>query len=139
MKNKIIILIIILVVILIAAGYFAYTFFKEKPNPKEVVSEIFSLQAIVSQIDIQNNFLMVKPMGKDDEIKVIISDSTKLTKLSAPFDPKNPPPPGTSFTPEEKEVALKDFKVGDQILVKSNQNIAGKTEFDDIEFIQILP
>jgi len=139
MKKKIIILIITLVAILIAAGYFVCISLKEKPNPKEVVSEIFSLQAIVSRIDVQNNFLIVKPMNEENEIKVIVSGTTKLTKLSAPFDSKNPPPPGTSFIPEKTEITLKDFKLGDQILIKTNKNIAGKGEFGDVEFIQILP
>jgi len=82
---------------------------------------------------------MVKPSGKEDQVKVILSDITKLIKLESPFSPENPPPPGTQFTPKQTEISLKDFKEGDEVFIETLKNIAGKNEFNNVELIQILP
>jgi len=100
--------------------------------------EVLSLSAIVSSVDADNNFLMVKPVGQEQEVKVIISEITKLIRLEFPFDPNNPPEEGT-FTPEQTEIEISDFKAGDNIFIKVKEDIAGKTEFDSVDFIQILP
>ncbi len=101
--------------------------------------EMLSLSAIVSSVDADNNFLMAKPANQTQEVKVILSETTKLIKLEYPFDPENPPEPGTQFTPKQTEIKISDFKAGDDIFIKVKENIAGKTEFDSVDFIQILP
>jgi len=101
--------------------------------------EVLSLSGKVSSVNNVGNFLMVKPAGKEDEVKVIISEMAKLIKLTVPFDEKNPLPPGTQFTPKEKEIKLSDFKTGDEILVLAKNDITGKTEVDNITLVQILP
>ena len=142
-KNHFIVIAIIIILILGGIVYFSFLL-KEKAKfegksfktGEGIIEEIFSLSGVVLSADGANNFLMVKPSGKEGEIKVILSETTKLIKLETPFSPENPPPPGTQFTPEQAEITLKDFKEGDEIFIKTTQNIAGKTEFDDVEFIQ---
>ena len=81
---------------------------------------------------------MVKPAGQEKEIKVVLSDATKLIKLEFLFDPKNPPKEAT-FTPKQTEIEISDFKAGDNVFIKTTENIAGKSEFDDVDSIHILP
>jgi hypothetical protein len=143
-KNQIIILVV--VIVLIFGGIIGWTLIqkgkipvKEEVTPKEeVVEEVFSLSGIVSSVDVENNFLMVKPVNQEKEVKVIVSKTTKLVKLELPFDPKNPPKEAT-FTPKETEIKISDFKAGDNVFIKTTENIAGKSEFDDVDFIHILP
>ena len=142
-KNQIIILAVI--VVLIFGGVIGWTLIQKGKIPsgeeitsKEEVEEVFSLSGIVSSVDAENNFLMVKPAGEEKEIKVVLSDTTKLIKMEFPFDPKNPPKEAT-FTPKQTEIEISDFKVGDNIFIKTAENIAGKTEFDNVDFIHILP
>jgi len=149
-KNQIILLVVILL-ILIFGGIF-YWSRQEKaklppevkvPEEEKVAEEIFSLSAVVSRVDAENNFLIVNPREKDGtistkEIKVILSEDTKLLKLEFPFDPKNPPKEAT-FTPELVEVTIEDFKEGDPVFIKTNKDITGKTEIGDVNFIHILP
>lgn len=111
---------------------------EEVTQKEEEVKELFSLSGIVSSVDVENNFLMVKPTGQEKEIKVVLSDATKLIKIEFPFDPKNPPKEAT-FTPEQTEIEISDFKAGDNVFIKTTENIAGKTEFDNVDFIHILP
>lgn len=144
-KNQIIVAIIIISII----GVIIYLSFlvKEKFQLKGGIfktgegqaEEMFSLSGAVLSVDAEDNFLTAKPSGKEVEIKVIISETTKLIKLELPFSPENPPEPGTQFTPEQTEISLKDFKQGDEIFIKTKENIAGKTEINNVEFIQILP
>jgi len=140
-KNQIIIILVIL--LLIFGVIFYFTFFKKEKSKlggeEEKTEEIFSLSGRVIAVNSENNFLIVKTMDKGTEVKVVVSKETKLIKLEAPFPEDKIPPPGTQFIPKEKEITLSDFKVGDEILVKTLKNIAGKKEFDDVEFIQILP
>ena len=141
------IIILAVIIVIIFGGIIGWALFpKEKPLPKEevikervIIEEIFSLTGVVSEVNVENNFLMVRPMRKEKEVKVIVSEATRLIKLELPFDPENPPPPGTQFTPKQIEITLADFKEGEEISIKTTQNIAGKTEFGDVEFIQILP
>ena len=140
-KNQI----IILVAVLILAGIIGWTLLQKPELPKEEVvseeeevEEIFSLSAIVSGVDVENNFLMVKPAGEEKEIKVILSETTKLIKLEFPFDPKSPPKEAT-FTPIQTEIEISDFKAGDNVFIKTKKNIAGKSEFNDVDFIHVLP
>ena len=144
-KNQIIILAVIIV--LIFGGIIGWTLIQKgklpsgewvTPKEEEKVEEVFSLSGIVSSVDAENNFLMVKPAGEEKEIKVVLSDTAKLIKLEFPFDPKNPPKEAT-FTPIQTEIGISDFKTGDNVFIKTTENIAGKSEFDDVDFVHILP
>ncbi len=142
-KNQIIILII--VVILIFGGIIGWGLIQksklspsgERGEKQEKAQEVLSLSAIISSVDVENNFLMVKPTGQENDVKVILSETTKLIKLELPFDPKNPPKEGT-FTLKQTEIEIADFKVGDNIFIKAKENIAGKSEINNVDFIQIL-
>ena len=144
-KNKPIIPIIIL--ILIIGGIVFFLLLpkerKEEVTPKEEIvkeeiPEIFSLSAIISKIDIENNFLIVKIPQENQEFKVYLSESTKITKLKFPFDLKNPPPEAT-FIPEKTSLTIEDLKIGDHLFIVTTKNIYGKTEFNDVSQIQVLP
>ena len=142
-KNQIIILVV--VIILIFGGIIGWALVQkskipvgEEVTPEEEVEEVFSLSAVVLSVNAENNFLMVKPAGEEKEIRVVLSDTTKLIKLEFPFDPKNPPKEAT-FTPTQTEIKISDFKAGDNVFIKTTENIAGKTEFDNVDFIHILP
>jgi len=142
-KNQIIILVVIVVLIfggIIGWGLMQKSKISEEGTGQEQteIKEVLSLSAIVSSADADNNFLMVKPAGQEQEVKVIISETTRLIRLEFPFDPNNPPKEGT-FTPEQTEIEISGFKAGDNIFIKVKEDIAGKTEFDSVDFIQILP
>jgi len=145
-KNYFIVIAIILILIIGGTVYFSFLL-KEKAKfegekfktGEGIIEEVFSLSGAVLRVDVENNFLMVKPSGKEENIKVLVSPDSKLIKLELPFSPENPPEPGTQFTPKQTEITLKDFKEGDEIFIKTTKNIAGKTEFDDVDFIHILP
>ena len=143
-KNQIIILVV--VVVLIFGGIIGWNLVQKSKIPtgeeitpeEEEVEEVFSLSAVVLSVDAQNNFLMVKPVNQEKEIKVVLSDTTELIKLEFPFDPKNPPKEAT-FTPIQTEVEISDFEAGDNVFIKTTENISGKTTFDNVDFIHILP
>ena len=137
---------IIIVVVLVFGGIISWTLLqKGKIYPKEEVipeveeiEEVFSLSGIVSGVDAENNFLMVKPVGEEREVKLILSETVRLIKLEFPFDPKSPPKEGT-FTTKQTEIKISDFKTGDNVFIKAKENIAGQSEFNNIDFIHILP
>jgi len=142
-KNQIIILVIIIVLIL--GGIIGWSLVKkpkiptgEEVTPEEEVEEIYSFTATVLSVDAGNNFLMVKPAKEEKEIKVVLSGATKLIRVEFPFDPTNPPAEA-SFTPKQTEIEISDFEVGDNVFVKARENIAGKTEFGNVDFVHILP
>jgi len=142
-KNQIIVLIVIIV--LIFGGIIVWTILQkpkiptgEEVTPEEKVEEKFSFTATILSVDTLNNFLMVKPAKEEKEIKVVLSETTKLIKVEFPFDPTNPPAEAT-FTPIQTEIEISDFKTGDNVFIKAKENIAGKTEFDNVDFIHILP
>ncbi|MBL7142314.1 MAG: hypothetical protein ISS83_01425 [Candidatus Pacebacteria bacterium] len=143
-RNKIIIILVILV--LISVMVFCFFFFKKEKAGFEgesfttgegVITETLSLAGKVSSIDIENGFLTIKTAN--GEFKVIVSETTKLIKLEAPFSPDNSPPAGTEFVPEKKEIILSDFKEGDEVLVISQEDISGKNEINNVNLVQILP
>jgi hypothetical protein len=132
-KNQIIIL--ALVIVLIFGGIIGWFLVQKSKIP---LKEVFDLSGIVSSVDAENNFLMVKPAGEEKEIKVVLSDDTKLIKIEFPFDPANPPAE-TNFAPFKTEIEISDFKSGDNVFIKVTENIAGKTELDNVDFIHLLP
>jgi hypothetical protein len=142
-KNQIIVLIVIIV--LIFGGIIGWTILQkpkiptgEEVTPEEEVEEKFSFTATILNVDTLNNFLTVKPVEEEKEIKVVLSDTTKLVKIEFPFDPTNPPAEAT-FTPKQTEIEISDFREGDSVFIKARENIAGKTEFDNVDFVHILP
>jgi len=145
--TKIQIIIFSIILILIIAGIVYFVSLPEKKEEilpekeeiiKEEIPEIFSLSAIISKIDIENNFLIVKIPQEDQEFKVNLSQETKITKLKFPFDPKNPPPEAT-FIPEKTLLNIGDLKIADHLFIVTTKNIYGQTEFDDVSQIQVLP
>ncbi|MCK4474169.1 hypothetical protein KAU40_02810 [Candidatus Parcubacteria bacterium] len=147
-KNQIIILGVVVVLILVWIISLSISPAEKVPTDKEItpvgdevkkpVEQVFSLSGKVSSVSAENNFLMVKPRNQETEVKVVISDTTKLIKLELPFDPANPPK-DVPLVAEQTEIALSDFQEGDNIFIKTNENIAGKTEFNSVNFIHILP
>lgn len=139
--------IIAISVILILGGIIYLSFLVKEKQPEGgsfktgegTAEEVFTLSGKVLNVDAENNALTVESANEKKELKVVISETTKLIKLELPFGPENPPEPGVQFTPEQTEISLGDFKEGDEIFIKTKENIAGKTEFDGVEFIQILP
>jgi len=148
--TKIPLIVLVLILILIAGGIIYWsTLSKEKhvitpPVEKEEIfeeeelPETFTLNATISKINVKDNYLLVKPIEEEKEIKVILNEDTEITRLKFPFDPKNPPLKGT-FTLEKEKISIDGLKVGDQILIKTNINIAGKKEFDDVIWLQVMP
>lgn len=130
-KNKIILTAIIVLLILIAL----FVVFK-KINFNQ---EISTLSATVLSVDAEKNILTVKPQGAEDEIKVMISNKTKMTRLEASFDSDNPPAPGTEFIPVQTDITIYGFQAGDEVLIKSSDNIYGKNTINNVEFINVLP
>jgi len=130
-KNTIIVLCVI--IMLIIGGIIAFSFLqKEKissgeqsvseeeflEESEEKSNQVFGFLAMISNIDIGNNFLIVKPEADEKkEIKIIIGEETSL----------------------EDKVDISDFREGNVIFIKAKTNIIGKTEIDDIEFIRVLP
>jgi len=97
--------------------------------------EIYSVSGKITKIEDKTIWMEAQirvsqfplPGGKEiekREIKVNVTDETKIVKIEIPEIPL--PPPEGPF----KEVLLKfkDLKVGDQITVSSKENIKNKTE-----------
>lgn len=139
-KNQIII--IIVAVVLIFGGFIGWIFIhKGKTTPQTVnqeqAQEVLSFSGTVSGVDVENSFLMVKPLDQEKEFKVIVSDTTKLIKLG--FPPNfNKLPKGSSFTPTQTGIEISGFKVEDNVFVKTKTDITGRSELNDVDFIQIL-
>src|SRR4030042_3648243 len=135
-RNKIIIILIILV--LIAALVFYFFFLKKEKTEFEgesfttgenVNTEILSITGKVSSIDLENSFLIIKT--EKEEIKVIVSGTTKLLELKWPSSFNDNLPAGTQIVPEKKEISLSDFTEGKEVLVISLEDITGKSEINN--------
>ena len=141
-KNQTIVLAIIVIIVL--GGLVVWSLVQkpevpfEEEEEEEELAEVFSMSGVVSSVDVASSFLMVKPANQEGEVKVLVSETTRLLKLEFPFDPKNPPSEAT-FTPIETDVELSDFQQGDNVFIKVMENIAGKSEFGNVDFIHILP
>jgi len=152
LKNTLIVLVIIIVIIV--GGIIVFNFLqKEKAAPTqesaveeepseesaESSKEIFSLSATVLSVDSENNFLMVKPKDQETEIKVILSEETKIKKLGVPSGTGSTSGQGGVFTPIEKYIEISDIRTGDKLFITTGTNIAGKSEFNDVKMIQVYP
>ena len=143
-RNKIIILVVVL--ILIAALVFYFFFLRKEKTEFEgenfttgenTVVQILSFTGKISGIDLENSFLMVKT--DKEEIKVIVSETTKLLELNWPASFSKDLPAGTKVVPERKEISLSDFTEGKEVLVISEEDITGKSEINNVSLVQILP
>jgi len=133
-KNKII-LGIIVIVVLAGIVYLASSGQEDTELGEQgEVQEVLSLSAVVLNVDAENNSLMVKPNKEEREVKVVLSETTKLIRLEFLSDSE-----GGVFTPTQTEIEISDFKTGDKVFIKAKENIAGKSEFNKIDFIHILP
>jgi hypothetical protein len=146
-KNKKIIIILLILAVMIASCYLSIYLLKEK-NKFEGKSfttgegeykEVLGFSGIILDVNITGKSLIVKPTDKENTVRVIISESTRLVKLIAPFDENNSSSPGTQFASEEKLITISDLKKEDQVLVLTKEGITGKTEINDVSFIQVLP
>lgn len=147
-KTAIIVLVAVIVIVIGGIIVFNFVSHKEKIAPaeqavseenlveKQEATEVTGLSATVLSVDVENNFLTVKPENQDKEIKVIISDGTEIIKLGFP---KDMPEHGGVFVPTEEKIDISGFNEGDQIYIRTTTNLAGKTELNDVEFIQVLP
>jgi len=137
-KNQIIISTII--IILIFGGIIGWALILEReeilPIEEEIPTveeEIFGLTGWVSGVDTENNFLIIKSERNKKELKVFVSDDTELIKRDLPDDlPEN-----GYFIFQDKKIKLSDFKEGDYIAITTSENIAGKTEFNNVINIRV--
>jgi len=145
-KRKIIaiILVILIVVIIVVslsifwqkkkADFDGQTFVaEESKEPQEL-----SLFGKISDIDSENHILTIQLAG-EKEVKIMISQETRLTKLTPPFSSDDSPLPGTQFIPEETEISFSDFEEGNDIYALSKEGVNGKSELNNIESVKILP
>lgn len=142
---------IVLVVVIIIVGGIFYLGSQEKkegpspsvsPSEKEAEEEgeqvMLSMAGIISEVNAEGSFLMVKPSQQEKEYKIKLSPDTEIIQLKFPFDPTGAPAEGT-FTPERIAIGIRDLKVDDSVLIEAKTNMAGKTEIDDVTRIQVLP
>ena len=135
-------LIILTIAVFVCFGFFYLLFQKIETEREKVVSElpgegVFSLSATVLSVDTKNNFLVVKT-AEEKEIKVILSKDTKLIRLEFPFDLQNSQEE-TVFTLKRTEIKISDLKEGDRVFIKALKDITGRTEFDNVDYIEVLP
>lgn len=126
---------IIIIILLFLVGA---TFYYWQYRIKSIREEVFGFSGVVYSVDAENNFLIVRPQEKEKEVKVTLSPDTRLMKLNFPINLKDILEE-EEFTMEEAQATIGDFEVGDNIFVKTNKNIAGRTEFNDVIFIHIMP
>ncbi|MBI2092992.1 MAG: hypothetical protein HYT75_08390 [Deltaproteobacteria bacterium] len=144
--KKKIYLIALTVLVLLAIGVFFFSanqtektsenleIFQEAPP-----IEVFSLASVISRVDLEQKLIFVQHPTEDKEIKVLVDDGAEIVKLEFPFDPKNPPSGGTTFSPKLTKIALGDLAPGSHALIESSENIYQKLELDHVKRIQILP
>lgn len=143
-KNKIVLFAILILIIIV--GVVIY-FKKPKEQPPQITPtpsptvkinnrESFGLAATILSVDTANKFIIVKPDKGGNDIKVILSGNTRIEKIKPPaLDPKNP---SKIIALEILSVKITDFKKDDSVFIKSSQNIIGKTEINNIDYIQIF-
>lgn len=141
-KKALIVLSVVLVLTTAIISWIIFQKIKFPPEEKiyrkeETGEKILSLMAKISKIDARKNRLIVKPLKEEKEIGVILSQDTEIIKLEFPFSLSNPPE--KEFTLKRTEIKISQLKEGDTIFIKTDKNIAGKTEFNNIDFIEVLP
>ncbi len=101
----------------------------------ELIGKVFVFSAVVLSTNVSEKFLIVQQEGTTSEIKIILSNETDIRKLGVP---SNAPKFGM-FIPTEKEINISDLKAGDKVSIRARNNIVGKAEISDIEYIEVLP
>ena len=141
-KETVIIIISIILVFSFLLGWSvikvvkAYKLKMDSAGQEIVKMEAFSFSGKILKVDAKNKVLTVSVSSLQKELKVFVSQETKLTMLDYPFDPKNPPE-GVAFNFTEKDIKISDFKAGDEIFVQAKENIFGKEEIKNVEFINL--
>jgi hypothetical protein len=97
---------------------------------------VYSFSGTVSGVG--DNTLVIKSDRDQQDVKVVVTELVRLIKIEFPFDPANPPEE-VVFVPKQTPVDFSAFEVGDVVFVKAKDDINGKTELDNLDFIQILP
>ena len=132
---------IILIIILIIGGILYWVSYGKPKVIQEEKKELlpsFGLSAKIAEIDVQNNYLIVKPAEEEKKIKVNLDEDTKIIKLKFPPDLKNLPL-GEPVKLEEEEIKIQDLKIDENIIIRTSADISGKREFDDVISIKVLP
>jgi|GEM_PF-7101413 len=143
-KNQITVL--ILIVVLFFGGLIGWAVYRSYNLPQPAgpanggedatpPQKVLSLNAKVLSVDTENNSLIVESTKDKKEIKIILSENTSLIKVSFPENPT----PGATFAPIQTEIDITGFKAGDIVLINSKEDITGKTELNNINFVHILP
>ena len=144
LKKILIILTIVFVLIVGIVGWIIFQKIEFLPQEQglgykqEQTGEIIlSLIAKISKIDAGKNRLIVKPLNEEKEIGVILSKDTEIIKLDFPFNLSFPSE--KEFTLKKTEIKISQLKEGDTIFIKTNKSITDKTEFNNVNFIEVLP
>ena len=114
------------VLILCTFLLFYFTVPPEKPLPefeKEVA--VLSMVGEVLEVNSQNNYLIVKNL-EEEEIKVNLSQDTRIVRIEP-----------TEF--KEISIAIDQIEIGRTVLIETTKDIRGKTEFNGVGLIQVLP
>lgn len=142
-KKKIILSLVILILIAVLVYYFFF-FNKEETKfegesfttgKQNIVNPVLGFTGKIVSIDPENNILIVEKDEK--EIKVIISETTKLIKLT--WLSSTDLPEEAKPMPEKKNIILSDFEENDAVLVIAQEDITNKSEISNIDLVQILP
>lgn len=139
------ILIILSIILILIVGIISWIIFQEIEFPpkgevlekEEAKEKNLSLIANISKIDSRKNILIVKPLKEEQELKVILSKNTEIIKLEFPFSLSSPTE--KEFTLKRSKIKISQLKEGDTIFIKTNKDISGKTEFNNVDSIEVLP
>ena len=144
-KNQQVIILIILLVFIIGGIFYLTSRPKKKiaapPENKqeeEIKPGFTSLTAAISEVNLEGNYLIVKSVKDEKQLKVIIDKDTEIIQLKFPFDPSHPPE-GEKFDFEEVPIKFGDLKVDKQVIINTFQDITGKSEFGNISQIKVMP
>ena len=100
-------------------------------SPQEI--RVFSLSAIITGIDSDNNFIMVEHPTKGKDIKVMLRSDSEIIRLDLLDNNEG------IIEPKPVKISINDLKPGNQAFIESDENIYQRSEFDGVIRIQILP
>lgn len=106
-----------------------------EPSIEPPEEERFGLTGWVLEVDIEDNFLVLKSEKDGIEIKAFLGENTELLKIERPTENLGDDYVVTIKTPIE----LADFQRGDYISLRTRENIVGKREFSEIIQIHFYP
>jgi preprotein translocase subunit YajC len=144
-KNQQVIILIIILVFIIGGIFYLTSRPKKKiaalPENKqeeEIKPGFTSLTAAILEVNLGGNYLLVKSVKDEKQLKVRIDKDTEIIQLKFPFDPSHPPE-GENFNFEEVPIKIGDLKVDKQVIINTFQDITGKSEFGNISQIKVMP